>query len=118
MCQGPPASGTALAHSTLFAGSEITHLTPRRLPRHLAAFGWDDPMRSIGMLAVVTGTLALASACGGDGSTPPTENTAPVASFAVPTCTINLPCDFISTSTDDAAVTAWSWDFDGDGNPD
>jgi PKD repeat protein len=76
-------------------------------------------MRSIGMLAVVTGTLVLASACGGDGgTTPPPENTAPVASFAVPQCTINVPCDFVSTSTDDAQVTAWSWDFDGDGNAD
>jgi PKD repeat protein len=75
-------------------------------------------MRSIGLLAVVTGTLVLASACSGDGGTPPSENTAPVANFAVPSCTINVPCDFVSTSTDDAQVTAWSWDFDGDGNPD
>jgi PKD repeat protein len=69
------------------------------------------------MLAV-TGTLVLASACSDNGSTPPPENTAPVANFAVPSCTINVPCDFVSTSTDDAEVTAWSWDFDGDGNPD
>jgi len=75
-------------------------------------------MRSIGLLAVVTGTLMLASACSGDGTTPPAENTAPVANFAVPACTINVPCDFVSTSTDDAAVTAWSWDFDGDGTAD
>jgi PKD repeat protein len=75
-------------------------------------------MRSTGMLAVVTGTLVLASACSGDGGTPPSENTAPVANFAVPSCTINVPCDFVSTSTDDAQVMAWSWDFDGDGNPD
>ena len=70
------------------------------------------------MLAVVTTTLVLASACSDDGATPPPENTAPVASFAVPPCTINVPCDFVSTSTDDAQVTAWSWDFDGDGNAD
>jgi PKD repeat protein len=75
-------------------------------------------MRSIGMLAVVTGALVLASACSGDGGTPPPENTAPVANFAVPPCTINVACDFVSTSTDDAQVTAWSWDFDGDGTPD
>jgi PKD repeat protein len=74
-------------------------------------------MRSIGMLAVA-GTFVLASACGDNGTTPPPENTAPVANFAVPSCTINVPCDFVSTSTDDAAVTAWSWDFDGDGNAD
>jgi PKD repeat protein len=41
-----------------------------------------------------------------------------VANFVVPTCTINQPCNFASTSTDDAQVTGWSWDFDGDGNPD
>lgn len=76
-------------------------------------------MRSIVMLAVVTGTLVMASACsdGGAGIAPP-ENTAPVANFVVPPCTINVACDFVSTSTDDAQVTAWSWDFDGDGNPD
>jgi PKD repeat protein len=75
-------------------------------------------MRSIGMLAVVTAMLALASACSGDGGTPPAENTGPVANFAVPPCTIDVACDFVSTSTDDAGVTAWSWDFDGEGNPD
>jgi PKD repeat protein len=75
-------------------------------------------MRSLGMLAAVTGTLVLASACSDDGGTPPPDNTAPVANFAVPPCTINVACDFVSTSTDDAQVTAWSWDFDGDGNPD
>ncbi len=80
-------------------------------------------MRSIGMLAVVTGTLLLASACGNDGITPPpdnppAENAAPVANFAVPPCTINVACDFASTSTDDAQVTGWSWDFNGDGSPD
>jgi PKD repeat protein len=75
-------------------------------------------MRSIGLLAVVTGTLVLASACSDGAGTPPPDNTAPVANFAVPTCTINVACSFASTSTDDAEVTEWSWDFDGDGNPD
>ena len=75
-------------------------------------------MRSIGLLAAVTGTLVLATACGGDVGTPPPDNTAPAADFAVPPCTIDVACDFASTSTDDAAVTAWTWDFDGDGNPD
>jgi PKD repeat protein len=74
-------------------------------------------MRPIGILAAITGTLVLASACS-DGGTPPSENTAPVANFAVPSCTINVECDFASTSTDDAEVTGWSWDFDGDGTPD
>jgi PKD repeat protein len=36
----------------------------------------------------------------------------------VPSCTINVPCDFASTSTDDQEVTAFSWDFDGDGTAD
>jgi PKD repeat protein len=75
-------------------------------------------MRSIGLVALVTGTLVLAPACGSDGGTPPSENAAPVANFPVPACVINVPCDFASTSTDDAGVTAWSWDFDGDGTPD
>ena len=76
-------------------------------------------MRSIGLLAAVTGALVLASGCSdGAGTTPPPDNTAPVANFALPACTINVACDFASTSTDDAAVTGWSWDFDGDGTPD
>jgi PKD repeat protein len=36
----------------------------------------------------------------------------------LPACTANTPCDFVSTSTDDVAVTEWSWDFDGNGTPD
>ncbi len=75
-------------------------------------------MRSIDMLALATGTLVLVSACGDGGGPTPPQNTAPVANFAVPGCTINVPCDFVSTSTDDAGVTAWSWDFDGDGTAD
>jgi PKD repeat protein len=76
-------------------------------------------MRSIGTLAVITGALVLASACGGSSDiTPPPANTAPVANFDLPPCTINVACDFASTSTDDAEVTGWSWDFDGDGAPD
>jgi PKD repeat protein len=75
-------------------------------------------MRLIGMLAVVTGTLVLGSACGDGAGTPPPDNTAPVANFVVPQCTANVACNFASTSTDDAAVTEWSWDFDGDGTAD
>jgi PKD repeat protein len=76
-------------------------------------------MRSIGTLAVVTGLLLLAASCSdnGGGITPP-ENAAPVAIFAMPDCIINVPCDFVSTSTDDVAVTGWSWDFNGDGTAD
>lgn len=75
-------------------------------------------MRSIGMLAVVTGTLALVSACSDGAGTPPPDNSAPVASFTMPACILDEPCGFTSTSTDDAEVTQWSWDFDGDGNSD
>jgi PKD repeat protein len=75
-------------------------------------------MRSIGILALVTGTLVLASACGDGAGTPPPDNTAPVANFDLPQCTINVACTFVSTSTDDAQVTEWSWDFDGDGSAD
>ncbi len=43
---------------------------------------------------------------------------APVADFALPACVINVACDFVSSSTDDVAVTTWSWDFNGDATPD
>ena len=75
-------------------------------------------MRSIGLLAVATGTLVLASSCSeGSGLIPP-ENEAPVAIFTVPPCTIDVACTFASSSTDDEQVTRWSWDFDGDGGAD
>src|SRR5918994_4216077 len=75
-------------------------------------------MRLIAMLAGMTGTLVLASACSeGAGTTPP-ENEAPAANFELPACTIDESCEFVSTSTDDVGVTGWSWDFDGDNTPD
>jgi len=73
-------------------------------------------MRSIGLLAVVTGTLVLASSCS-DGSSL-SDNAAPVANFELPACRINESCEFVSTSTDDAGVTGWIWDFNGDNTPD
>lgn len=73
-------------------------------------------MRSIRLLVMATGVLVLASACGGDGPPGVDENDAPVADFVPPTnCTAGVACNFTSTSTDDAAVTTWSWDFDGAG---
>ena len=72
-------------------------------------------MRSIRLLAMTTTVLVLGSACGGD---PPTDggNLAPVAIFTAPTnCVAGVACNFISTSTDDVAVTTWTWDFDGTG---
>jgi PKD repeat protein len=75
-------------------------------------------MRSIGLLAAVTGILVLASSCSDGSGTPPSENQAPVANFEVPACIANVPCTFASTSSDDDVVTEWSWDFNGDNNPD
>ena len=75
-------------------------------------------MRSIGLLAVVTGTLVLASSCSEGSDLIPPENAAPVANFELPECTIDEACEFHSTSTDDAGVTGWSWDYNGDNTPD
>ena len=75
-------------------------------------------MRPLGTLAVVAATLVLASACSDGAGTPPPDNEAPVANFTLPACTINVACAFASSSTDDAAVTEWSWDFNGDNTPD
>jgi PKD repeat protein len=75
-------------------------------------------MRSTRLLAGATAALILCSACGGDdgGTTPPTENEAPVASFTPPTnCVAGTACSFTSTSTDDVGVTTYTWDFDGAG---
>ena len=76
-------------------------------------------MRSIRTLAVTAAMLLMVSGCGDDGSgTQPGGNQAPVADFEAPSCIVNVPCSFTSTSTDDVAVTEWTWDFDGDGLPD
>ncbi|HET6777281.1 MAG TPA: PKD domain-containing protein, partial [Gemmatimonadales bacterium] len=48
-----------------------------------------------------------------------TTNVPPVASFAIPACTVNADCAFTSTSTDqdgDIALATHSWNF-GDGSP-
>jgi len=63
------------------------------------------------MLAAVTGTLALATACGDGGGVGP--NDPPVANFTQ-TCT-GRACTFDDTSTDDNGVTSRTWDFGGDG---
>jgi PKD repeat protein len=71
-------------------------------------------MRSIGVLAVVTGTLVLASACSDGGGTPPPDNVAPAANF---THACNAAdCSFTSTSTDVApgTIATYAWIF-GDG---
>ena len=75
-------------------------------------------MRSMGLLAVVSGTLVLGSSCSEGRDLIRPENEAPVANFELPACTIDEPCEFVSTSTDDAAVTGWSWDYNGDNTPD
>ena len=47
---------------------------------------------------------------GNEGSPPPAQNQAPIASFTVP-CT-DLTCDFTDSSSDaDGSVVGWSWDF-------
>jgi PKD repeat protein len=75
-------------------------------------------MRSIGLFAAVIGTLLLAQSCSDGAGTPPPDNTAPVANFDLPSCTLDQPCDFVSTSTDDDEVTGWTWDFNGDNTAD
>lgn len=69
-------------------------------------------MRSIRWLAVIIGTLALGTACGGGEGTPPPENQAPVASFSE-VCT-NLSCVFTDASTDpdgNNTITGRAWTF-------
>src|SRR4051795_3030515 len=85
----------------------------------LRNFGWENSMRSIALRAAVGGMLVLASACSDNGGgTPPPDNTAPNASFAIPSCVAGAACTFTSTSTDDVAVLEWFWDFNGDNNAD
>src|SRR3954464_13525873 len=87
--------------------------------RMSAPFGqlrsWDHSMRSIGLLAVVTPTLVLASACSDGAGTPPPDNAAPGARFDLPSCSTGGACTFVSKSTDDVPVTRWSGEFDGHG---
>lgn len=73
-------------------------------------------MRSFPLMAATTVIVALASACGGDGSgTGP--NNDPVANFTVGTCTPTVACTFTDASTDpqgNATITGRKWNF-GDG---
>src|SRR5687767_16012716 len=104
--------GTALAHAP------VERLTPSFSAGTLSLFGWEESsMRSIRLLAMATTVLVLGSACGGDD--PPTgngnENTAPVAVFTAPNCTVGVSCAFTAnSSTDDKAITGFNWDFNGD----
>jgi PKD repeat protein len=45
-----------------------------------------------------------------------TTNVPPTAAFSPPSCTVGIACAFTDASTDDAGVTAWSWNF-GDNTP-
>src|SRR5688572_4408253 len=92
--QVPHATGTALAHSP---GSVcvVSPLEPVGSLGTSSFSGWNNSMRSIGLLAAVTGTLVLASSCSeGSGLIPP-ENAAPVANFELPACTIDVSCEFV-----------------------
>ncbi len=66
-------------------------------------------MRSIRLIAALTGVLALGTACGGGGGTAP--NAAPVAAFTPPSCTAGAACNFTDASTDDHGISSWAWDF-------
>jgi PKD repeat protein len=69
-------------------------------------------MRSIGMLAAVTGTLVLTSACSDGGGTTPPDNQRPEANFTE-VCT-QLSCVFTDTSTDPdegGTIASRSWAF-------
>ncbi|HEU4680928.1 MAG TPA: PKD domain-containing protein [Gemmatimonadales bacterium] len=69
-------------------------------------------MRSFRMLAAVTSILALATACGDGGGTPPPDNQAPVASFSE-VCT-QLSCVFTDASTDPdegGTIASRIWNF-------
>jgi PKD repeat protein len=93
----------------------VTRIKPRGLPRHLSLSGWDYSMRSIGLLAVVTGTLLLASACSDGSGTPPPDNEPPVAGFTE-VCT-NLSCLFTDASNDpdgNTTITSRNWVFGDD----
>jgi PKD repeat protein len=64
------------------------------------------------MLAALTGTLTLASACGDGGGTEPPPNRPPVAAFNE-VCT-QLSCVFTDASIDpdgNNTITGWSWAF-------
>jgi PKD repeat protein len=67
-------------------------------------------MRSLRVFPFVAG-VALLAACGGDGSTNP-SNTPPTADFTAPACTVNVACNFSGTGADaDGTVAGYSWDF-------
>ena len=71
-------------------------------------------MRSIGMLAVVTGMVVLASACSDGAGTRPPDNTPPTAGYTHACNAVD--CTFTSTSTDVApgTIATYAWTF-GDG---
>jgi PKD repeat protein len=75
-------------------------------------------MRSIRKLAAVTSILALATACGDGGGTPPPDNQRPEASFTV-VCT-QLSCVFTDASTDPdegGSIASWNWNFGEPASP-
>jgi PKD repeat protein len=73
-------------------------------------------MRSIRLMAATTVILLGAWGCGDDGGIEP--GTDPEANFTAPACVAGTACTFTDASEDDGTITAWSWDFNGDGTPD
>jgi PKD repeat protein len=70
-------------------------------------------MRSIPRMAATTVIVALAWACGDNGSG--VQPGKPVATFTAPTnCTAGAACTFTDASTPAGEITAWSWTFGDD----
>jgi PKD repeat protein len=104
-------TGTSLAHAA--RGSRtVTRYHIRRFLvgplRH--SLGWEDSMRSIGLMAATTVMLTGLWSCG-DGGTEPPPNRAPTAAFTS-ACT-GLACTFTNTSSDpdEGTTLTYSWNF-------
>ena len=105
------ALGTALAHPAVSSCMALRSSSVDSCWRSVT-LGWEDSMRSIRMLAALTGILTLASACGDGGGTEPPPNRPPVAGFTE-VCT-QLSCVFTDASTDpdgNTTITGRSWNF-------
>jgi PKD repeat protein len=83
------------AHSVLLAGLDPTCAVPV------------NPVNAV-VAAGATVTVTFSVTC----TAIPPQNQPPVAGFTVPSCTVNVDCAFIDTSSDpDGSIAAWSWTF-------